>query len=69
MAISRKAKTVAHSTSMGETNCGLAVVSGAQMVAVGLTEIRVALKCTSKQMISVLIEMSSTGQYVLCTTY
>eukprot|EP00959_Pyramimonas_sp_CCMP1952_P280394 5861178-Pyramimonas_sp.AAC.1 len=65
MAMRSKAKKVAHSTSMGETNCGLAVVSGAQMVAMRLTEMHLALKRTTKQMITVLIEMRNSGQYVL----
>ena len=62
---SNKSKKVAHSTSMGETNCGLAVVSNAQMIAMRITEMHVALKGTTSQKLMVLIDMSLSGQYVL----
>eukprot|EP00959_Pyramimonas_sp_CCMP1952_P156168 3266068-Pyramimonas_sp.AAC.1 len=50
---------------MGEFNCGLAVASESEMVAMRLTEMHAALKCTTKQMIAVLIKMSNTGQNAL----
>jgi hypothetical protein len=42
-AASNKAKKVAHSTSMGETNCALSVVGNAQMIALRLTELSLDL--------------------------
>eukprot|EP00959_Pyramimonas_sp_CCMP1952_P274917 5746984-Pyramimonas_sp.AAC.1 len=50
---------------MGETNCELAVVGGAQMVAVRMTDMVVALKGTTRQKIAVLIDMNSNGQHIV----
>ena len=54
---SQKARKVAHSTSMGETNCGLSVVSNAQMVAMRLTEMHVTLRGSVSQRIAILIDI------------
>ena len=62
---SQKARKVAHSTSMGETNCGLSVVSNAQMVAMRLTEMHVILRGSVSQRIAVLIDMNERGQYII----
>ena len=50
---------------MGETNCGLSVVSNAQMVAMRLTEMHVILRGSVSQRIAVLIDMNERGQYII----
>ena len=61
--LSNKAKKVAHSTSMGETNCALSVVSNAQMIALRITEMQMDEHIEQKDRIQKMMQINTSGAY------
>ena len=63
--LSNKAKKVAHSTSMGETNCALSVVSNAQMIAMRITWMQIDRNVSQQERILSMMLVNQNGSYEL----
>eukprot|EP00959_Pyramimonas_sp_CCMP1952_P306707 6418814-Pyramimonas_sp.AAC.1 len=61
--LSNMTKKVAHSTSMGETNCALSVVSNAQVIALRITEMQMGQNIPQHDRIRAMMDTHARGAY------